>query len=61
MLRLPPFPPPWTAQEIDACFIVRDHNGQNLAYVYFKGRARSEIGDEIAHVRLSKADCREYQ
>jgi hypothetical protein len=25
------FPPPWTAEEIDACFIVRDHNGQALA------------------------------
>jgi hypothetical protein len=35
------FPPPWFAEETDACFIVRDHNGQALAYVYFeeeKGR-----------------------
>src|SRR5207344_1707347 len=30
------FPPPWTAEEIDACFIVRDANGQALAYVYFE-------------------------
>jgi hypothetical protein len=30
------FPPPWTVEEIDACFIVRDHNGQALAYVYFE-------------------------
>ncbi len=30
------FPPPWTAEETDACFIVRDHNGQTLAYVYFE-------------------------
>ena len=22
------FPPPWTVEETDACFIVRDHNGQ---------------------------------
>jgi hypothetical protein len=22
------FPPPWTAEETDACFIVKDHNGQ---------------------------------
>jgi hypothetical protein len=28
------FPPPWTAEETDACFIVRDANGQALAYVY---------------------------
>ena len=25
------FPPPWTAEETDACFIVRDANGQALA------------------------------
>ena len=31
------FPPPWTVEEVnDACFIVRDHNGQALAYVYFE-------------------------
>jgi len=27
------FPPPWTAEETDACFIVRDANGPALAYV----------------------------
>jgi hypothetical protein len=31
-----PFPPPCTAEETDACFIVRDHGGQALAYVYFE-------------------------
>jgi hypothetical protein len=30
------FPPPWTLEELDACFVVRDHNGQQLAYVYFE-------------------------
>ncbi len=30
------FPPPWRVDETDACFIVRDHNGQALAYVYFE-------------------------
>jgi hypothetical protein len=29
-----PFPPPWTAEELDACFVVRDANGEVLAYVY---------------------------
>jgi hypothetical protein len=28
------FPSPWTAEETDACFIVRDVNRQALAYVY---------------------------
>ena len=30
------FPPPWTVEETDACFIVRDANGRALAYVYFE-------------------------
>jgi hypothetical protein len=28
------FPPPWSAEETEACFIVRDANGHALAYVY---------------------------
>jgi hypothetical protein len=31
------FPPPWSVEELDACFVVRDRNGQALAYVYFEG------------------------
>jgi hypothetical protein len=30
------FPLPWSVEETDACFIVRDGNGQALAYVYFE-------------------------
>jgi hypothetical protein len=30
------FPAPWATEETDACFIVRDTNGQALAYVYFE-------------------------
>jgi hypothetical protein len=30
------FPPPWTVEELDAGFVVRDHNAQSLAYVYFE-------------------------
>ena len=26
----------WSVEETDACFIVRDHGGQALAYVYFE-------------------------
>jgi hypothetical protein len=34
------FPPPWTAGETDACFIVKDHNGQAIAYHLFRRRTR---------------------
>jgi hypothetical protein len=30
------FPPPWSVEELDACFVVRDHGGQQLAHVYFE-------------------------
>jgi hypothetical protein len=33
------FPPPWSVKDLDACFVVRDHNGQKLAYVYFEDEA----------------------
>jgi hypothetical protein len=33
------FPPPWTIEESSACFIVRDHDKQALAYVYYENEA----------------------
>ena len=40
------FPPPWTVEDKnDACFIVRDANGQAVAYVYYEeepGRRSAE-------------------
>jgi hypothetical protein len=36
------FPPPWSVEDIGAAFVVRDHNGHALAYVYFEGGASSE-------------------
>jgi hypothetical protein len=49
------FPPPWTVEEYnDACFIVRDHNGQQLANVYFE----DEIGRRSAAKLLSKDEAR---
>jgi hypothetical protein len=48
------FPPPWTVDELDACFVVRDHNGQALAYVYFE----EEPGRRSAAKLLSKDEAR---
>jgi hypothetical protein len=30
------FPPPWSVQELDSCFVVKYVNGQALAYMYFE-------------------------
>ena len=49
------FPPPWTAiEENGACFIVKDHNGQTLAYVYFE----EEPGRRAAAKLLTRDEAR---
>jgi hypothetical protein len=48
------FPPPWIAEEHDACFIVRDHTGLNLAYVYFQSDPSSRLGAKL----LSRGEAR---
>ena len=30
------FPPPWSVEELEACFVMRDHDGQQLAYVLLR-------------------------
>jgi hypothetical protein len=32
-------PPPWSVEEQDACFVVRNHNGQQLTHIYFGDEA----------------------
>jgi hypothetical protein len=53
------FPPPCTAEETEACFIVRDRNGQALAYVYFEEepgrRAAARIGSRPAAIEEGRA------
>jgi hypothetical protein len=48
------FPSPWSVEELDACFVVRDHSGQKLAYVYFE----DEPGRRSAAKLLSKDEAR---
>jgi hypothetical protein len=33
------FPPPWTVEKIPGGLVVRDANGQSLAYVYYRENA----------------------
>jgi hypothetical protein len=48
------FPPPWSIEELDACFVVRDANGQALSYIYYE----SEPGRRSAAKLLSKDEAR---
>jgi len=40
-------PPPWSVEEQEACFVVRDRDGQKLAYVYFEEEPGRRIGGKI--------------
>ena len=49
------FPPPWIVDESnDACFIVRDKNGQALGYFYFE----DDPGRRSAAKLLTKDEAR---
>jgi hypothetical protein len=48
------FPPPWTVEETDACFIIKDSGGQQLAYVYFE----DEPGRRSAAKLLTRDEAR---
>jgi len=48
------FPPPWSVEEQEACFVMRDHDGQQLAYVYFE----DEPGRRSAAKLLTRDEAR---
>jgi hypothetical protein len=48
------FPPPWSVEEQDVCFVVKDSAGQKLAYVYFE----EEPGRRSAAKLLRKDEAR---
>ena len=50
------FPPPWSVEETNACFIVRDADGQALAYVYFEEEPGPPLGGRTARPRRGAAD-----
>ena len=48
------FPPPWTVEDLDSCFVAKDSSGQKLACVYFE----DEPGRRSAAKMLSKDEAR---
>ena len=49
------FPPPWSVEDNGACFIVKDNNGQALAYVYFE---QDDPGRRAAANLLTRDEAR---
>ena len=46
--------PPWTMEELEACFVVINSTGQKLAYVYFE----DELGRRSAAELLTTDEAR---
>ena len=54
------FPPPWSVDELEACFVVKDSAGQKLAYVYFEEEPGPALGRQATHQRRGAADRGEH-
>jgi hypothetical protein len=48
------FPPPWSVEELDACYVVKDACGQKLGYFYYE----EEPGRRSAAKLLRKDEAR---
>jgi len=49
------FPPPWTIEDTNgACYVIRDHNGFAISYVYYE----TESGRRTAANLMTKDEAR---
>jgi hypothetical protein len=48
------FPAPWSVEELEACFIVKDQAGQKIAFIYFE----EEPGRRSSAKLLTKDEAR---
>jgi hypothetical protein len=56
------FPPPWSVEEQETWFVVRDYDGQQLAYVYFdnpRAAAKPLTRDEARRIAVNIAKLQE--
>jgi hypothetical protein len=46
-------PPPWSIDELEACFVVIDNAGQKLAYAYFEEEPGQAISGQAAKTSMA--------
>ena len=55
------FPAPWYAEKISGGYVVRDANGQALAYVYARATMAEAYASQGAYTERSPKDCRQHR
>jgi hypothetical protein len=55
------FPPPWSVEETAPCFIVRDANGQALAFIYCEDEPGRRADGQAADPRRGPAHRRQHR
>jgi hypothetical protein len=55
------FPPPWSLEELEACFVVADSTRQKLAYVHFENdperRSAAKLLSRDEALRIASQLC----
>jgi hypothetical protein len=51
------FPPPWSVEKQDACFVIKDRDGQQLAYVYFEDEPGRRSAAKLLTHYEARAGC----
>jgi hypothetical protein len=54
------FPPPWSIEQTDACFIVRDASGQAVGYVYCEDEPGRRSAAHLCGARRGAPDSRQH-
>jgi hypothetical protein len=57
MMKPRRFPAPWSAEETEACFIVKDSGGQKLAYIYFEDEPGRRSAAKLLAIGLRGLAC----
>jgi hypothetical protein len=48
------FPPPWSVEELDACFVVRDDNAAKARVIYFEDERGRPLRSRFCSVTPSR-------